>query len=62
MGPFDSCNEQCRLNLYCKLTRSTQQDVLNCRESGLWDEDYGLNFLMSSFENPWTVKHVVPGA
>ena len=31
-----------------------------CMETGLWDADYGFNFLMSSFMNPWMIEHVAP--
>ena len=37
----------------CKLSNSSPIEIMACRNSGLNDPDYGLEYMISLWENPW---------
>lgn len=48
-----SCDQTCRKNLYCKLSNASQLAIIDCKETGMLDTEYGLEYLFSTIQNPW---------
>ena len=43
-----ACDATCRKELACRLKNSSQLDVINCKNEGLLDVEYGFEYLISS--------------
>jgi len=55
-----SCDLTCRNDLYCKLNNANQDDIIKCRNYNFIDEEYGLQRMISTTQNLWVTKEVVP--
>ena len=50
---IEKCDEVCRMCLTCQLANSSVMDILACIGNGLFDAEFGLDYLFSQFVNPW---------